>query len=261
MLTKFNIYPNAYYNHLKNRKAAYREKKAEMQRAMVETYHDEDGVPGYRMLHDLLYNKFPYSEITYWKYMHELDIRSIVRRKSPAYIKGQQHHIFPNLLNRNFKVSGPNQVWCTDFTYLIWHGIKRYNCTIIDLYRREVVASLNSAHIDSELAKNTLKLAISRRKPKKGLILHSDQGRQFASEDFIKLCKKHHIQQSMSKAGCPYDNAPMERFYNTLKNEYFNIHTFKSLEELDQGIYDFVYVKYNYKRPHRYNGGQPPCAA
>jgi transposase InsO family protein len=93
------------------------------------------------------------------------------------------------------------------------------------------------------------------------LILHSDQGRQFASEEFAQFCKKHHIQQSMSKAGCPYDNAPMECFYNTLKNEYFNIHTFKSLEDLNQGIYDFVYVKYNDKRPHRYNGGQPPCAA
>ena len=235
--------------------------KAEMQRAMVETYHVENGVPGYRMLHDLLYNKFPCSETTYWKYMNELDIHSIVRRKNPAYVKGHQHHIFPNLLNRNFTVSEPNQVWCTDFTYLIWHGIKRYNCTIIDLYRREAIASINSAHIDYELAKRTLELAIKRRKPKKGLILHSDQGRQFASEEFTKYCKKHHIQQSMSKAGCPYDNAPMERFYNTLKNEYFNIHTFKSLVDLDQGIYDFVYVKYNYKRPHRYNGGQPPCAA
>ena len=101
--------------------------KAEMQRAMVETYHVENGVPGYRMLHDLLYNKFPCSETTYWKYMNELDIHSIVRRKNPAYVKGHQHHIFPNLLNRNFTVSEPNQVWCTDFTYLIWHGIKLNN--------------------------------------------------------------------------------------------------------------------------------------
>lgn len=65
---------------------------------MVDTYHAEDGVPGYRMLHDLLYNKFPCSETTYWKYMNELDIRSIVRRKNPAYEKGHPHHIFPNLL-------------------------------------------------------------------------------------------------------------------------------------------------------------------
>ena len=228
---------------------------------MVKVYHEEDGVPGYRMLRDFLIKKYPFSTATYWKYMHELDIRSIVRRKAPAYVKGHQHHIFPNLLNRKFKVSGPNQVWCTDFTYLIWHGVKRYNCTIIDLYRREAVATLNSAHIDSELAKNTLRIAVKRRKPPKGLILHSDQGRQFTAEDFNKLCKDFGIQQSMSKAGCPYDNAPMERFYNTLKNEYFNIHTFKSLEDLDRGIYEFINVKYNYKRPHRYNGGQPPCAA
>lgn len=80
-----------------------------------------------------------------------------------------------------------------------------------------MVASFNSVHIDVELAKRTLELAIKHRKPKRGLILHSSQGRQVASEDFTKFCKKLHIQQSMSKAGCPYyDNAPMERFYNML---------------------------------------------
>ncbi len=91
--------------------------------------------------------------------------------------------------------------------------------------------------------------------------LQTDQGSQYTSKDFNEFCEKKHIQQSMSKAGCPYDNAVMERFYNTFKNEYLNIHRFKTNEALDQGVYDFVYIKYNYIRPHRYNGGLTPYAA
>ena len=77
----------------------------------------------------------------------------------------------------------------------------------------------------------------------------------------IIVCVKNHVQQSMSRAGCPYDNAPMERFYNTLKNEYFNLRKFKTVEQLAHGIYQFIYGKYNRKRPHSYNNGLTPHAA
>ena len=95
----------------------------------------------------------------------------------------------------------------------------------------------------------------------RGLILHSDQGSQFTSKEFSDVCVKNHVQQSMSRAGCPYDNAPMERFYNTLKNEYFNLRKFKTVEQLAHGIYQFIYGKYNRKRPHSYNNGLTPHAA
>lgn len=137
----------------------------------------------------------------------------------------------------------------------------RYNCTIIDLCGREVVASLNSSHIDTELAKETLKIALERRKPAKGIILHSDQGRQFTAKEFNKFCDKNYVQQSMSKAGCPYDNAVMERFYNTLKHEFYYLYKFDSNDVLDQKLYEFVYGKYNHVRPHRANGGLTPYAA
>src|SRR5660397_106139 len=83
----------------------------------------------------------------------------------------------------------------------------------------------------------------------------------FTSKLFNNFCEKNCIQQSMSRAGCPYDNAPMERFYNTLKHEYFNLYSFNSADELDQGIYEFIYMKYNHIRPHSYNGGRTPYAA
>ena len=216
------------------------------------------------MMRDYLENEkiSKLSALTVHHYMKELGLRSIVRKKKRPYVKGEQHKVFPNLLNQEFDVDEANKIWCTDFTYIPRpDGSMRYNCTILDLYKREVIASLSSNHIDSKLAMDTLAIALKRRKPAKGIILHSDQGTQYTSKDFSMFCENNYVQQSMSKAGCPYDNAVMERFYNTLKNEYLNLRRFKTNTELDQGLYDFVYIKYNYKRPHRYNNGLPPYVA
>lgn len=194
--------------------------------------------------------------------MKELGIRSVIMRKKPAYKKGLQHELFENLLNRDFTSDAPNQKWCTDFTYLtLSTGEKRYNCSILDLYDRRIVASLNSKSIDSQLAIATLELALKEHRPKSGLLLHSDQGSQFASQEFTSYCKEKGIIQSMSRAGCPYDNAAMERFYNTFKNEYICRYYFKDDQALNQGTQDYVFVWYNYIRPHSYNGGIPPSRA
>ena len=104
------------------------------------------------------------------------------------------------------------QKWCTDFTYLFLKNHEvRYNCTIIDLHARSVVASITDRHITSDLAIRTLKKALESQPVLKGeLILHSDQGSQFTSKAFVEFCESVHVTQSMSKAGYPYDNAPMD---------------------------------------------------
>lgn len=185
-----NICPNAYYNYLKNKKHDYRQEKAEIQRKIVEIYHREDGVPGYRMMNDYLKSiGIIRSDLTIHHFMNELGLRSIIRRKKPNYVKGTANKTFPNLLNREFDVKEPNKIWCTDFTYLIRpDGTMRYNCTIIDLCGREVVASLNSSHIDTELAKDTLKIALERRKPVKGIILHSDYAEENTMPKYFVTC-------------------------------------------------------------------------
>ena len=134
-------------------------------------------------------------------------------------------------------MKAPNLVWCTDFTYIrLSNGNMRYNCAVMDLYDRSVVSSLNSEHINTELAKAAVEKAIEGEKPGKGLILHSDQGSQYSSWEFVDYCKKRGIRQSMSKAGRPYDNAPMERFYNTFKNELIYPNSFSSAESLDEAV-------------------------
>jgi len=95
-----------------------------------------------------------YSNLTIHHYLNEMGLHSIVRRKKPGYIKGTFNKIFPNLLNREFDVHESNKIWCTDYIYLIRpDGKIRYNCTVIDLCGREAIATLNSNHINAELAK------------------------------------------------------------------------------------------------------------
>ncbi len=87
---------------------------------------------------------------------------------------------------------------------------------------------------------------------------NSDQGSQFASAAFTECCLKHGVTQSMSKSGCPYDNAPMERYYNTLKTELVNRYHFRTDEELCHAVSEFAYTWYNQVRPHSYNEYKTP---
>ena len=204
------------------------------------------------------------SRITVHKYMNkELGLISIVRRKKPTYERGEAHKRFDNLINQNFTASGINQKWATDFTYLfLTGGDVRYNCTIIDLYDRSVVASITDRHITSVLAIRTLQKALdSQRFVSTDIILHSDRGSQYTSKAFTEFCEKNSITQSMSKAGCPYGNAPMERYFNTLKNEEIYLHHYHEEQELYDAVEDFAYVKYNHVRPHAYNRYRTPFEA
>lgn len=128
------------------------------------------------------------SRTTVLKYMRELKLRSVVMQKKPRYHKGDCYKKFDNLLKQEFTTSGPNEKWCTDFTYLhLADGAKRYNCSIIDLYDKSVLATMNSKRMDAELAIRTLQAALENQSVPEGLILHSDQGSQYTSRAFTEL--------------------------------------------------------------------------
>ena len=257
------ICPNAYYNYLEDHKAEYHRTKENTCNVIRDIYHECSGSIGHRFMKAFLDRKnIHLSKTTVHKYMNkEMHLYSICRRKKPNYKKGHPHKLFPNLLKQKFVANEPNRVWCTDFTYLyLSNGTVRYNCTIIDLYDRSVVASENGKYITTDLAIRTLDKAIhAQHCDATKLILHSDQGAQFASVDFTSFCSLLGITQSMSRAGCPYDNAPMERYYNTLKAEEIYIHSYDTVQILDDAVYEFAYVWYNQIRPHSYNGYLTPA--
>ena len=261
-MRRLAICPNAYYNYRKHRKADYCAKKKKVQEQIRDIYHRHNGVDGYRsMTVYLRHEGHSYSAMTIHKYMNtEMGLRSVVRPKKPGTKPGKPHKVFENRLKQDFTAERINCKWCTDFTYLfLKNGEVRYNCTIIDLHDRSVVARITDRHITSDLAVRTLQKALaSQRLSKGGLILHSDQGSQYTSKAFIEFCESVHVTQSMSKAGYPYDNAPMERYFNTLKNECANLYEFRTEEELYRTVEEFAYATYHHVRPHSYNGYRTP---
>ena len=262
LLNRMNLYPNGYYNYKKKRKNAKNKEKVRIQKLIQTLYHECNGIPGYRTMWELLRGKgIQISVQTVRKYMNvDLSLKSITRKKKRQFKKiGEAYAVFANLLEQNFEASKRNEKWCIDFTYTYFSGKKRYNCTIIDLYDRRVVASVNSNRIDTTLAQNTVKEALYKNPKAHDVILHSDRGGQFTSHEFVKFCKENKIKQSMSKPGCPYDNAPMERYFNTLKTELLRVFDYETESSLYSAITQYAYGYYNNLRPHTYNGGLPPA--
>lgn len=131
-----------------------------------------------------------------------------------------------------------------NFTYLFLKNREvRHNWSIVDLYDRGIIASVTERQMTSGLAIQTLKKALeSQPEFHEKLIPHSDQGSQYTSKAFVEFCESVHVIQSMSKVGCPYDNASMERHFNTLKNECVNLYDFQTEEALYQTVEKFAYV-------------------
>lgn len=242
------------------------QKKDEIKNSIRKIYHSHGGVDGYRIIHAyLIRTGHDISRLTVHKYMNtEMQLFSISRKKKPEYEHGIAHKVYENKLNQDFHADAINQKWCKDFTYLfLTDGSKRYNCTILDLHDRSVIASITDRNITSDLAKRTLEKAIHSQSgiDLSKLLVHSDQGSQYTSKEFTEFCEKLGITQSMSKAGYPYDNAPMERYFNTLKNDLIHQHYYHTEDELYTAIEEFAYVQYNHVCPHSYKNYKTPYEA
>lgn len=138
-----------------------------------------------------------------------------------GYKKAKQEHVaIPNHLDRQFNASKPNQLWCGDVTY-IWTGKRwRYLAIVMDLYSRKPIGWAMSYSPDSQLTADALVMAYESRGRPKGVMYHSDQGCHYTSKRFRQLLWRYQIKQSMSRRGNCWDNAPMERFFRSLKSEW-----------------------------------------
>jgi len=158
--------------------------------------------------------------------------------------------IQPNKLNRNFIVSYPNQAWVADITYIKTSTGWMYLAVYIDLYSRKVVGWAIDTHMRSELVETALKRALWNRKPPKGLMVHTDQGSQFISNNYRRLLKHWSIKQSMSRRGNCWDNAVIESFFKTLKTEtIYQLTKLISEQQMKWLIAEYM-GHYNHIRPH-----------
>jgi putative transposase len=160
------------------------------------------------------------------------------------------HPVAPNLLNRDFTATEPNKKWATDITYIPTAQGWLYLAVILDLYSRIVVGWSMSGHCDEELVENALHMALARRHPKAGLLHHSDRGCQYTSRAYRQLLEQSEIQVSMSRKGNCWDNAAMESFFGTLKEECVGSTIYSSHEEARLALFTYLEVYYNRTRRH-----------
>jgi putative transposase len=165
--------------------------------------------------------------------------------------------VFPNLLNRDFTATAPNQRWVGDITYLRTPNGFVSLAAVLDLFSRAIVGWAVSAVIDRNLVIAALEGAVKRRRPELGLLFHSDRGSQYASDDHQKRLAANSITCSMSRRGDCYDNAVMESWFGTLKTELGE--DFESHSEARRQLFDSIEVFYNRKRMHSSLGYVSPA--
>lgn len=186
--------------------------------------------------------------------MKEVNLSCKTKRKFKATTDSNHKlPVAPNLLARQFKVGTSNRFWVGDITYIPTEEGWLYLSTVIDLYSRKVIGWSMSNRMKADLVNKALLMAIWQRKPSRGLIWHTDQGSQYASNSHLEIIKQHHIIQSMSRKGDCWDNAVAESFFHTLKTELTHQRKFRTREEARNVIFEYIEVFYNRVRIHSAN--------
>jgi transposase InsO family protein len=190
----------------------------------------------------------------------EAGIRCIQKRKFKATTNS--NHTLPvadNLLGQKFKPTRPNQVWVSDITYVSTDEGWLYLAGIKDVFTCEIVGYAMGARMTQELVSQALWNAVKWKRPAAGLILHSDRGSQYCAHNYRRLIEQFGLKASMSRKGNCYDNAPMESFWGSLKNELIHHHRYLKRESAISSIREYIEIFYNRQRRHSRLGNVAPA--
>ena len=165
-----------------------------------------------------------------------------------------------NILNQEFKAEAPNKVWVTDITYIPTEEGWLYLAGHKDIFNGEIVGYAMGERITKNLVSESLFRAVAAKRPSKGLIHHSDCGSQYCAIQYRKLLEQFAMTASMSRKGNCYDNAPMESFWGTLKQELVHHRKYKTRQEAMQEIREYIEVFYNRQRRQAKLGYLSPVA-
>ena len=191
--------------------------------------------------------------------MKALNLKVKAKRKYKVTTDSKHHFpVADNILNRHFSPQAPNQVWGTDITYLWTREGWIYLAVVIDLYSRRVIGWAMDKRMNKALVIRALMMAVNLRKPPPGLIHHSDRGSQYASHAYQKLLEQHGMIPSMSRKGNCWDNAPVERFFSSLKREWTGDQLYKTRKKAIADVREYVAVYYNSRRLHSTLGYKTP---
>jgi transposase InsO family protein len=252
MCSVLEVSENGYYNWRKRGKSQRKRDDEQLVSRIEDAYHENRGVYGSPRIHaELKGQGIHCGRKRIARLMRELNLSA--RKKRRQAKKTDSNHnspIAPNLLGRDFTADAPNKKWMTDMTFIATSEGWLYLAGVIDAYSRRLVGWAMGQEHDAELVKQALHMALIQRQPGAGLLHHSDRGSEYASQSYQELLHQHHIQISMSRKGNCYDNALIESFWGTLKEECFGLEIFHTIKEVKTAIFEYIEVFYNRKRRH-----------
>ncbi len=183
--------------------------------------------------------------------MHEAGIWARQKSKYRVRTTDSRHGgpIAPNRLPE-VTITAPDQAWGSDATCVLTGQGWLYVVVVLDLFSRRVVGWSMGAHLDAQMMLAALQMALHRRRPKPGLVVHSDRGAQYASADYRQLLARHGLVASMSRKGNCYDNAFVESFWSSMKYETVYQHRFATRAEAKAALFDYIEAFYNRRRLH-----------
>ncbi len=193
------------------------------------------------------------------KIMKYYNLKAKIKRKFVNTTDSKHdNEIAPNVLNRDFYASNPDEKYVGDITYIQTTQGWLYLATVIDLYSRKVVGWSIDENMKTSLIIDALEMSITNRNPNSGLIFHSDRGVQYASNSFKEVLNKNNITQSMSRRANCWDNAVAESFFHTLKTELFYQESLKNKSKTNEMLFEYIEIFYNRKRRHSYTNYLSP---
>lgn len=252
MCRLFGVTRQGYYAYAGRPPPAQKPAELALRAEVARVHRESRGTYGSpRTLAALRASGFAASKRRVERTMRALGLQARPRRRFRTTTKSNpKHPVAPNILDRQFAASRPNQRWVTDITYIWTNEGWCYLAAILDLFSRRVVGWALDATLSTSLPLRALDAAIKRRSPQPGLQHHSDRGCQYTSQDYRAALSQLGIEVSMSRKGNCWDNAVAESFFATLKTELIYRRFWPSRLELRAAVFDYIEVFYNRQRLH-----------
>lgn len=255
-----SVSPSGYYKWASQLDSPRNKRNLTLSRAVEDIFKSSRGTYGSPRIYAQMRSLgFKVSRSKIERLMREMGLRAKTKRRFRATT--QSKHNLPvasNILKRRFNQKKLNRVWASDITYISTREGWLYLAVIIDLCSRRVVGWSMQDRLTGDLASSALKMAFTQRKPRPGLIHHSDRGVQYASNNYKSILKNKGAKLSMSRKGNCWDNAPVESFFRSLKTELVYFQDYKSREEARQSVFEWIEVFYNRQRLHSTIGYKAP---
>ncbi|MEA3346674.1 MAG: IS3 family transposase [Candidatus Auribacterota bacterium] len=251
MCRSLKVSTSGYYDSAKRKPCAQLIRRQSIAQAAAVSYFESNRVYGYRKVYGDLAEGVVCCKETVRRIMRDIGLFSRIKRK--FVVTTNSDHalaIAENILNRNFIAAKPNHKWAADITYIPTKMGWLYLAVVMDLFSRRIVGWSMSDTIDSVLVQSAMKVALADRRPSAGLIHHSDRGVQYASGDFQDLLDDNKVVCSMSRKGNCWDNACVESFFGSLKNEWIRGKIYESFDDAKKDIFNYIEMFYNRKRRH-----------